>query len=244
MRVVACVDGYVGGKLTEWLCQNHPNAVALYVTTTKNAIFDYCVSENLPVISADGKDIASVIPQPFDVGLLLWWPAIISANAIAMASVGYVNTHPSLLPLHRGKNPNFWALKAGEPFGVSLHFIGSGIDDGDLIAQTPVPYDWTDNGGSIYARGLDAMIDLFKATFPQILDGTYERQPIDVATGSVHFGRQLEPASRINLDDTFTARDLLNLLRARTFSTHPSCTFEEKGVRYEVRVSITRQDPT
>ena len=34
-----------------------------------------------------------------------------------------------------------------------------------------------------------------------------------------HRARELEPASRIQLDANYTARNLLNLLRARTFAT-------------------------
>ena len=45
----------------------------------------------------------------------------------------------------------------------------------------------------------------------------------------------------IDLDREYRARDLLNLLRARTFPGYPACSFVADGTEYEVRVSITRK---
>ncbi len=54
------------------------------------------------------------------------------------------------------------------------------------------------------------------------------------------FSHELQPASRIDLDRQSSARQLLNLLRARTFPGYPACHFEDKGEMYEVRVDIRR----
>jgi methionyl-tRNA formyltransferase len=56
--------------------------------------------------------------------------------------------------------------------------------------------------------------------------------------GSTHYARELDPASKIDLDKEYKCIDLLNLLRARTFSEMPACYFYDDGKKYEVRISI------
>jgi len=43
------------------------------------------------------------------------------------------------------------------------------------------------------------------------------------------------------LNGNYTGREILNLLRARTFTGHPACYFNEDGVKYEVRIDIRRE---
>lgn len=50
-----------------------------------------------------------------------------------------VNLHNSYLPWNRGKDPNLWSIVDGTPRGVTLHYISSGLDKGDIIAQRLVP---------------------------------------------------------------------------------------------------------
>ena len=45
----------------------------------------------------------------------------------------------------------------------------------------------------------------------------------------------------IYLDKNYTARDLFNLLRARTFPGKPACTFKDNNETYEITVNIKRK---
>ena len=60
----------------------------------------------------------------------------------------------------------------------------------------------------------------------------------DFERGSFHISKQLDEASVIELDHHYLARDLLNLIRARTFYGRPSCFFLEGGKRYSVIIKI------
>ena len=46
--------------------------------------------------------------------------------------------------------------------------------------------------------------------------------------------------SEIDLGKKYKAKDLLNLLRARTFSGKPSCWFRDEDNKYEVRIKIKK----
>src|SRR5262249_23135590 len=154
---------------------------------------------------------------------------------------GFVNTHPSLLPYGRGKHYNFWSIVDRVPFGVSLHMVDEGVDSGDIVAQTEIPYDWEDTGGSLHRKATQAMLTLFHQTYPRLRRLDFEAQPQNRSVGTFHRGSELEPASSIALDNSYVARDLLNLLRARTFTGYPACSFEDGEDVYEVRVEIKRK---
>lgn len=178
-----------------------------------------------------------------DLGLLAWWPHIVGAGLLAVPRDGFVNLHPSLLPHQRGRDPYFWALRERSPYGVTLHRVTLEVDAGDVLAQTALPVDWTDTAQTLNARSRRALVELVERSLPLLLDGdlTGRRQPDDAPPA--HRRAELEPASRIELDAATTPRDVLDLLRARTFPPHPAAWFEDGGRRYEVRVEVRDVGP-
>ena len=74
-----------------------------------------------------------------DVILSFHFDQIFTPETLALAPLGGVNIHPSLLPRHRGPIPAFWALQEGlGATGVSIHRIGARIDAGEVLAQRAV----------------------------------------------------------------------------------------------------------
>lgn len=175
-----------------------------------------------------------------DLFILAWWPYIIKEPLISIPRLGCLNLHPSLLPYNRGKDPNFWSLVEETPFGVSIHFVDAGIDSGDIVFQAPIATSWEDTGKSLYDKSLHAIVKLFIENFDQIKRGHLPRRAQQLEQGSFHRRAELEPASQIELDKTYRARDLLNLLRARTFYPHPAAWFVDQGEKFEVRVEIKK----
>lgn len=64
---------------------------------------------------------------------------ILAPEVLALAPRGGLNLHPSLLPLHRGPMPAFWAAAEGNgQFGVSVHRLVQRIDAGAVLGQRAV----------------------------------------------------------------------------------------------------------
>ena len=78
--------------------------------------------------------IAAVRP---DLIVTLHFDQILAADTIALARLGGINLHPSLLPRHRGPVPAFWGLLEGAT-GVSVHRLVTRIDAGEVLAQREV----------------------------------------------------------------------------------------------------------
>jgi methionyl-tRNA formyltransferase len=244
MKLLLMAHAAVGLQILRWLCQHHRSDLTLVVTVEEDQIFqearregvECCALSSVPDIA----DYAQFRGLAFDLGVLAWWPKLIRQPLIDLPMHGFVNTHPSLLPHNRGKHYNFWALVEQAPFGVSLHFVDRGIDSGDIIAQREIPYDWEDTGESLYVKAQAGMIELFASTYPQLRSLTIARRAQDPSLGSFHLGTEMDQRSEIDLDSSYTARDLLNLLRARSFEGHPACRFTDCGDQYEVQVKIRK----
>ncbi|MGK0298115.1 MAG: methionyl-tRNA formyltransferase [Gammaproteobacteria bacterium] len=59
---------------------------------------------------------------------------IIKEPIINLPRLGILNMHPGWLPAYRGVMAYFWVLKNGsDEAGVSIHWIGKGIDAGELV---------------------------------------------------------------------------------------------------------------
>lgn len=185
------------------------------------------------------ETIAAFRERHLDLILLSWWPYILREPLISLPRLGCLNFHPSLLPYNRGKHYNFWAIVENAPFGVTLHWVDVGVDSGDIAYQSSIPVSWEDTGETLYHRAHKAIIELFMDKYAEIRLGHIPRVPQDLSKGSFHLAAELDSASQVELHRPYTARDLLNLLRARTFPPYPAAWFIEGGKRYEVRVQIT-----
>jgi len=81
--------------------------------------------------------LASVEP---DLVVCMGFPWKIPADALAVPKHGWLNGHPSLLPLHRGPTPVAWAIRAGEEeIGISFHRMDAELDTGPILAQRRIP---------------------------------------------------------------------------------------------------------
>jgi methionyl-tRNA formyltransferase len=232
-------------EITRWLVTNFREDVGLLVTIADNEVAAIARQAEIRSLvfqsSSQVADLAKSAGLSFDLGLLAWWPKIIRAPLLSLPRRGFVNTHPSLLPYGRGKHYNFWSIVDRVPFGVSLHTVDEGIDSGGIVAQAELSYDWEDTGGSLHRKATEAMLKLVQETYPVLRKLDFAAQPQDLSSGTFHQASELEAASLIDLDKTYIARDLLNLLRARTFAGYPACVFSDGDAAYEVRVDIKRK---
>jgi methionyl-tRNA formyltransferase len=245
VKLLLLADGHVGLEIVRWLIADFRQDVGLIVTIDDNEIAAVARNAKVPsLMFQSSKQLADFTANEghfFDLGLLAWWPKIIREPLISLPRRGFVNTHPSLLPYSRGKHYNFWSIVERVPFGVSLHMVEEGIDSGDIVAQTELPHGWEDTGGSLFHKAREAMLKLVQETYPKLRELDFKTRSQDLAAGTFHHSSELEAASSIDLEKTYVARDLLNLLRARTFPGYPACVFSAGDAEYEVRIEIKKK---
>lgn len=104
---------------------------------------------------ADPDVLATLRAARPDAILCWFWPSKIPAEILALAPRGTFGVHPSLLPRHRGPDPYFHALRAGDAeTGVTLHRLEAEYDTGHVVAQRRLTIGEDDDAWRL-ARRLD-----------------------------------------------------------------------------------------
>ncbi|HEV2599328.1 phosphoribosylglycinamide formyltransferase [Sphingopyxis sp.] len=101
---------------------------------------------------------------------------ILSDDFVARWAGRMINIHPSLLPLYKGLNTHAQAIEASDKFGgCSVHIVTAGVDDGPVLAQTPVAILPGDTVETLARRVQFAEHQLYPATLAAFV--TRERSP-------------------------------------------------------------------
>lgn len=85
---------------------------------------------------------------------------IFKDELLRLPKIASINRHTALLPKYGGVLPVFWAmLKNEKEFGVSIHFMEKGIDEGDIIYQSRLPLLKKNSLFRNYVDGFNLSID-------------------------------------------------------------------------------------
>jgi phosphoribosylglycinamide formyltransferase-1 len=125
--------------------------------------FDALVDEQLRGVGAEFVALAGYM-------------RILSDAFVARWAGRMINIHPSLLPRYKGLNTHSQAIEAGDRFGgCSVHVVTPGVDEGPVLAQTPVAILPGDTVERLARRVQFAEHQLYPATLAAFV--TRERSP-------------------------------------------------------------------
>ena len=95
----------------------------------------------MPIVAVERAMAEPVLRElEADVIVSACFPWRIPEEVLALARLGGVNVHPSLLPKYRGPEPIFWVLRNSErQTGVSVHQMDGQLDHGPVLAQSVYP---------------------------------------------------------------------------------------------------------
>lgn len=104
---------------------------------------DICKAKKIPYNFMWNKNTAEIAGwvkglKP-DLIVVFSMSQLLKEDIIKIPRLGVVNLHPSFLPSYRGANPDFWQYFDMEMNpGVTVHYVNSGEDTGDIIYQERV----------------------------------------------------------------------------------------------------------
>ena len=119
--------------------------------------YSYIKSYNLPEIKARSVNSEefkqALLKLNPDVVLVGSWGEKIKKEIFSIPRLGFINAHPSLLPLYRGPNPYYQVIKHREDLsGISLHLVDEKYDTGAILFQRGVEVLPDDTGESLKKR--------------------------------------------------------------------------------------------
>lgn len=128
-----------------------------YERTRKNKKYsdfsDLAQKNSIPIFYKNNPNDAEVINLVKETGadvILISFGYILKKPLIEAPKICVLNKHSALLPAFRGLWPVFWAMKAGRDIGATIHKVGAGVDNGEIILQkkySAAPhsvFDWYD----------------------------------------------------------------------------------------------------
>ncbi|MBP3323749.1 MAG: methionyl-tRNA formyltransferase, partial [Clostridia bacterium] len=120
------------------------------------------------------KDIAP------DMIVVAAYGKILPESVLNLPKYGSINVHGSLLPRYRGAAPIQWAVLNGDKVtGVTIMYIGLGIDTGDMISKREMIIGDNETAGELFDRMSEVGAELLVDTIPDIVNGTAKREKQD-----------------------------------------------------------------
>jgi len=145
------------------------------------------------------------------IGLCAGYRWLLPPEVIAIPRFGVVNSHPALLPRHRGPYPFAWAIREGDAeLGLTLHLMDERFDTGPVLAQgsRPMPADQTIGGLVTVLRELAR--ELYPDALQRVLAGERgDPQRSEGVTWAGPFGEDY-----VELDPGKARAELLRQVRA------------------------------
>jgi len=247
MRILYLGNNWVGWQALTWLKQQGENIVGLVVHPPNKQKFgeEIIQTANLPAEKVfDGSQLRdpqvldSIHALSPDIGISVLFGYILRPAFLDMFCNGCINLHPAYLPYNRGAYPNVWSIVDGTPAGTTLHYIDKGIDTGAIIAQHQVAVAPIDTGETLYKKLEMASLELFQETWLLIRQGQVNTIRQLNSEGTYHATKDVAAIDAIDLDKQYTARELLNILRARTFPPYPGAYFEIDGRKVYLQLTL------
>jgi methionyl-tRNA formyltransferase len=136
--------------------------------------------QRIPWLEA-GQLCAENMPEGVDVLIAAHSHDFIGSKTRYKCNVGAIGYHPSLLPLHRGRDAIKWTLKMGDRIaGGSVYWLNNGLDRGDVAAQEWCFVRGDDTPESLWRRELFPIgVRLFKRVLGQLDRGKIVSVPQD-----------------------------------------------------------------
>ncbi len=122
-----------------------------------NPMREAAVAAGLPILAPekvnDPDAVASIAALAADLLVVCDYGQILAPALLAVAPLGGVNLHGSLLPRHRGAAPVQWTILAGDPLaGVSVIHMTPALDAGNVILARATPVGPRETAAELEAR--------------------------------------------------------------------------------------------
>jgi len=103
------------------------------------SLVSFCLQRGIPYAEYGNINSLDAIQYLMEIKpdyILSTWPHLLSKDVLAIPKYFVIGSHPTPLPMSRGRHPLHWMLVLGIPNSALTFFImQEGIDDGDIIFQ-------------------------------------------------------------------------------------------------------------
>lgn len=207
------------------LIKNNFN-ISLVITYKKNlneniwfkSVSNYCLKKNVKFEYFENLGFKKIIEicklKKPDFLFSFYFRNIFPKNLLIIPKVGSINLHGSFLPKYRGASPVNWQIINGEiNGGVTLHFMNSYIDGGNIINQKKIVISKKDTPVSLFKKIENKSRTLLNSELKLLKKNSIKHAPQNLKNSKIYKRRKPEDG-RINWRKKI--QDIYNLIRGVT----------------------------
>lgn len=173
--------------------------LALVITTeheSEDIVPAFCKQNSIPCISV--QQLNNLIIEQLNnikspLAVLAFFGLIVPEEILNIFPKGIINTHPSLLPKHRGPTPVQTAILNGDKTtGTTIIKLDNEIDHGPILAQKEIAVEPDDTAETLHQRLFETGAQMLMQTLPLYLNGKIKPKEQDhsQATFTQHLTRE------------------------------------------------------
>lgn len=123
--------------------------------------------------------------------------SILKKDILVIPQQGLLNLHGGLAQRYRGLWTTEWAIYNKEPeyVGATVHYISTGVDDGDIIYQGRPTIVKDDNPKTLYVKVVKLGISMMNRAIMDIQKGRVKKVPLQ-SRGELYLASMMTPAIR------------------------------------------------
>lgn len=145
---------YNAGYVPTLVVTKPDSLVGRHQELTPPHIKKWCELKGIPVYQPEKlKDLGADSPiftNNFDLAVVASYGKIIPENVLGAPKHGFLNVHPSMLPLYRGPSPIESQLLDGlTEIGISIMKLDAGMDSGPILVQSKISIRNDDTAGTL-----------------------------------------------------------------------------------------------
>ncbi|OZB49333.1 MAG: formyl transferase [Polynucleobacter sp. 39-45-136] len=183
-----------------------------------NTLLNYCNQYGIPYLkhfNINSPEFFSELNQ-FDCDLFvsMSFNQIFKDSIINLPPLKTINCHAGKLPFYRGRNVLNWVLINDESeFGITVHYVDSGIDTGDIIAQKIYPISDDDDYFKLLEKAYIGCADTLYLAIRQFVENRVQSFPQSkIHELGFYCTQRIAGDELINWNQT--SRDIFNFVRA------------------------------
>lgn len=192
MNIALCGRGWFGAETLALVrARGHHVALVTAPTETSDRLANAARRAGVPVLDPS-RFHSTLVPDDTDLIVAAHAHHFIARQARNRARFGAIGYHPSLLPLHRGRDAVRWTVHMRDRVaGGSVYWLTDTVDGGPIAAQDFCLVRPTDTARSLWERDLGPLgLRLFGRVLDDIARGVLVRIEQDerLATWEPSFG--------------------------------------------------------